>query len=1280
MKNNIKRIFVILIIICTILPMLFVTVAYADEDDVMLNQERAGNYVASFAINFFNNWSSENHIYEDENGNPVRTQYSSNYNIPNASDSVYLLEKRSWIDFAYLNALSLSPNQVPKNYYGTSSNLYEKIDVADLEEDILKIKEQNHDASKTSSSTETTNDDGKEENVGQTIVELMNAGKIKPGDVIVTTEEDYLLYVGGTRVIYATPPDNIHPTENGALKYDYIQNYFVEVRRELEKGHEDDKDFRAKYGAKEIYRITEEFANQIPDSSVNLMFNSRGYYDKENKYEGIPKGTYKGSQQNGLIGSIIKTLVGVAKFLIQLALFLVRAVVVGWVDLIETFVQSNLLKLSGHSSKVSFVDKISGISSTSYAGERVTIESVLFNKLPLTDANFFNFEKAGGYDLIENGQPISWLYNIRKYIAMMYVIIRNISIAAMVFVLLYVGIRMAISTLAKRKAQYNKMLTSWFTGLCIIMFIHFFMYIVLYVNDVLVDVFMQQNINAATEIMGETSETLSLYDAIRTKAYSWDFYDGLIGLIMYIFMVYFLIRYILIYLKRMVSIYVLAIYGSFVGVKYALDKSTGKRSSDSFMRWMKDFMYNVLLQSIHCLIYITLMSVAAKAAFSSASGIIVCLIVCQFILKSDKIFMKIFNVKGSLLDDTSKPEELKGLLNSAMTAAKTTAIGIGIFRFGTKLLAQNEGLRPLLRYTAAFRRGDSDSEITARAESGYLNRKAALSEGLYNVLTFSPFKDRYTNQPIHILKKNAGLMERRKRLYQQIRGIKNYQIKKALYDAIKDEKGKRVERFKRTVSTVGMATLGNVAGVASIGLYAESVTTGLAAQYALRKKMKGSSNRDIKIRRRLEPDKKYRYNVYGETRIKNEKTEKDMKKLKDKEDALVKIAGLQRQLESKIDELQTIGGIDKKELHEKLQSTFTATKRTTIKSTDVKGAISDYMHERLNGKQLSDSDLEGILKELQERLNDKNSDILIDATMIQRVKDAIVNSGASTNNIEAKDYAKILTEALDQPGVVPYIAGKRVEAASSERVLDKISEKITREYENRTGLILTDEQKKDLKRRMRGLSNIENMSQDDIVDQAVLLMEGSFADEARLREATTDAISAGVPKLGDGDFKSIMKSIEGKIKSKQIDIDLTHKNQANRTELSELGEKVKQRIIDKQKARIAGDASKTAELAQLNSGHIIEEESNQDMIQMIYETLSEPGMVPVVTIKDDATASNTQKQQNRHAERLLEESSQLLKKINGINQGNAAKNKESAISYGKFVREILDNNKKEVQK
>lgn len=63
MKKRIKKLFkeivIIWAVICTLLPTIF-TGFVAAASQGTLNTERAGNYVANFAINFYENWSSVN--------------------------------------------------------------------------------------------------------------------------------------------------------------------------------------------------------------------------------------------------------------------------------------------------------------------------------------------------------------------------------------------------------------------------------------------------------------------------------------------------------------------------------------------------------------------------------------------------------------------------------------------------------------------------------------------------------------------------------------------------------------------------------------------------------------------------------------------------------------------------------------------------------------------------------------------------------------------------------------------------------------------------------------------------------------------------------------------------------------------------------------------------------------------------------------------------------------------------------------------------------------------
>ena len=79
MKLVLKKAVIIWVIICMLLPTLFSGFAFA-ADDVKLNQERAGNFASNFAINFYENWSSESVVSEDGNSN-VRASASGDYDF-----------------------------------------------------------------------------------------------------------------------------------------------------------------------------------------------------------------------------------------------------------------------------------------------------------------------------------------------------------------------------------------------------------------------------------------------------------------------------------------------------------------------------------------------------------------------------------------------------------------------------------------------------------------------------------------------------------------------------------------------------------------------------------------------------------------------------------------------------------------------------------------------------------------------------------------------------------------------------------------------------------------------------------------------------------------------------------------------------------------------------------------------------------------------------------------------------------------------------------------------
>ena len=99
-----------------------------------------------------------------------------------------------------------------------------------------------------------------------------------------------------------------------------------------------------------------------------------------------------------------------------------------------------------------------------------TIEDLFFNRIPLLDANFFS-ETAGGKEINEG----STIDIIRKVVKLWYISFRNVAIVVIAIVIIFAGVKMAISTVAEDKANYQKILINWTKALVIVLLMHIIM-------------------------------------------------------------------------------------------------------------------------------------------------------------------------------------------------------------------------------------------------------------------------------------------------------------------------------------------------------------------------------------------------------------------------------------------------------------------------------------------------------------------------------------------------------------------------------------------------------------------------------------------------------------------------------------------------------------------------------------------------------------------------------------------------------------------------------------
>lgn len=747
----------------------------------------------------------------------IETQYDEQATVDDIDEqqTPYTFSNKSWIAFVYKWALQMDSDvmintDVNTSYFDSEEKIFGSIMVKN--EDVINISE------------------------------LITKGKLLPGDVLYITNGEgngeYVLYVGGTKIIYATPmfiKNNEESEENtdgsGALKYEYLQYYLDRIKSNLKEKHKDDKNYiLPKYGVTKVYRINSETANSKTEVNTNLFFNGKGYYSYT-EYNGAPKLKeidYLGTSNVGILRWIFSTIKQILNFIINLITYIVRMQILGWTNIIESILNNTILGISGHNENGG-VDAFFGTNGTSISGDRLTVESIFFNQVPIFDANFFNFETAGGRSLkIEaagpknkDGEKIEAIdtdnivYKLKQNLATWYVIIRNLSIAILLFILIYLGIKLAITSSTQKKAECKKLLVSWATAMCIVFFIHFFMYLVFEINDILVGICMDIGSNATNaqleELIDQTGNQneMNLYDAVRTKAYVFNWREGVPATIIYIFLIYLLIRFSIIYLKRYLTIYILALSGSFMGVKFALEKIAGKKTT-SLNKWLKDFAFNVLLQTVHAFLYVIFLIIALSVSQKSLVGAGLALIILNFMLKADKIIIKIFALdKAGSLADVNNPEKWTDLIHEYMPII---TISKNAFNFAGKFFIGDRGIFSEIRYMTTGKNNirDAKKELEKRKYERIGNRWRSIEEKMQK-FSKTRLGKRISKVPI----KNLSTYAKYKRL---LGNNLSADTNKRLLALIKENKKSRRAKFTRKISTIKDFSAGFAGNLAAIGV------------------------------------------------------------------------------------------------------------------------------------------------------------------------------------------------------------------------------------------------------------------------------------------------------------------------------------------------------------------------------------------------------------------------------------------------------------------------------
>lgn len=302
----------------------------------------------------------------------------------------------------------------------------------------------------------------------------------------------------------------------------------------------------------------------------------------------------------------------------------------------------------------------------------------------------------------ETSDYASIAYKLRPTVASWYKTLRNLAIVGSLSILIYIAIRIIISSSSADKSKYKQRLYDWLISICLIFIMHYIMagsnifvdklsgllnsvqkpmyvpVVVLEGNDKekmvkaleenkdalishniisengkIEDLFTQQEgkdtLIWPTNLMG----IVRMYSQ-KVKQESSVAYAGYT--IMFMVLVIFTVSFTFTYLRRILYLAFLTIIAPCVAMTYALDKLKDG-SAQGFNNWFKEYMVNLLIQPIHLLLYTVLVSSAIELA---ESNLVYGIVAIGFMMPAEKLVRRFFGISAT---------ETQGLLAGPAGAA-----------------------------------------------------------------------------------------------------------------------------------------------------------------------------------------------------------------------------------------------------------------------------------------------------------------------------------------------------------------------------------------------------------------------------------------------------------------------------------------------------------------------------------------------------------------------------------------------------------------------------------
>lgn len=293
---------------------------------------------------------------------------------------------------------------------------------------------------------------------------------------------------------------------------------------------------------------------------------------------------------------------------------------------------------------------------------RYTPDSIFAGLVPAFDINFIdptdwteekddNNKQQFDTDVAEAMNERSIARKLHENIATWYVALRNLAIVGLMVILVYVGIRIVISSTASDKAKYKQMMMDWLVAMCILFCLHYIMSftvtITKEINGAITGGKSTANVipvtvyDGSSENPGNTPQVqfnTTITGLARFQSKLADMGSKILYTIIYLALVIYTCMFTFTYLKRTITMAFLTLISPLVALTYPIDKMNDGKAQ-AFNSWLKEYVFNALLQPFHLIIYTVFVSTAMNLA---ATNPIYAIVTLAFITPAEKILRKFF--------------------------------------------------------------------------------------------------------------------------------------------------------------------------------------------------------------------------------------------------------------------------------------------------------------------------------------------------------------------------------------------------------------------------------------------------------------------------------------------------------------------------------------------------------------------------------------------------------------------------------------------------------------